>query len=118
VAGGFCRPRMRGLPRFPRILYPVTWDDPIMEGRKSSGRFSQSLRIKTWMRAIREVKKHPKTPFPVSFFSRDQKAIDHFLLEPCPSAGGAINQVNIHLVIENHAFRRRRISRGIGHLLR
>ena len=46
--------------------------------------------------AIREVKKHPK-PLSGFLFSRDQKTIDHFLAS-LSFGGGAINQVNIHLL--------------------
>src|SRR5258708_34811594 len=52
--------------------------------------------------AIREVKKHPK-PLSGFLFSRDQKAIDHFL-ESLSFGGGAINQVNIHLFVETMPF--------------
>ena len=63
--------------------------------------------------AIREVKKHPK-PLSGFLFSRDQKAIDHFL-SSLSFGGGAINQVNIHLFIETMPFGERRILLGIGH---
>src|SRR6267378_1900772 len=62
--------------------------------------------------AIREVKKHPK-PLSAFLFSRDQKAIDHFLAS-LSFGGGAINQVNIHLFIESMPFGGVGFS-GIGH---
>src|SRR6267378_826140 len=62
--------------------------------------------------AIREVKKHPK-PLSAFLFSRDQKAIDHFLAS-LSFGGGAINQVNIHLFIETMPFGGVGFS-GIGH---
>ncbi|MFZ0293149.1 MAG: aldehyde dehydrogenase family protein [Candidatus Sulfotelmatobacter sp.] len=62
--------------------------------------------------AIREVKKHPK-PLSGFLFSRDQKAIDHFLAS-LSFGGSAINQVNIHLFIETMPFGGVGYS-GIGH---
>ena len=62
--------------------------------------------------AIREVKKRPK-PLSGFLFSRDQKAIDHFLAS-LSFGGGAINQVNIHLFVESMPFGGIRNS-GIGH---
>src|ERR1700691_356281 len=62
--------------------------------------------------AIREVKKRPK-PLSGFLFSRDQKAIDHFLAS-LSFGGGAINQVNIHLFIETMPFGGVGYS-GIGH---
>jgi len=58
------------------------------------------------------VKKHPK-PLSGFLFSRDQKAIDHFLAT-LSFGGGAINQVNIHLFIESMPFGGVGFS-GIGH---
>jgi len=58
------------------------------------------------------VKKHPK-PLSGFLFSRDQKAIDHFLAT-LSFGGGAINQVNIHLFIETMPFGGVGFS-GIGH---
>ena len=58
------------------------------------------------------MKKHPK-PLSGFLFSRDQKAIDHFL-GSLSFGGGAINQVNIHLFIETMPFGGVGYS-GIGH---
>ena len=94
IAGGASDPQARYLD--PTILYPVTWDDPIMEDEI----FGPLLPILTYQdldTAIREVKKRPK-PLSSFLFSRDQKAIDHFL-SSLSFGGGAINQVNIHLFI-------------------
>ena len=94
IAGGASDPQARYLD--PTILYPVTWDDPIMEDEI----FGPLLPILTYQdldTAIREVKKRPK-PLSSFLFSRDQKAIDHFLAS-LSFGGGAINQVNIHLFI-------------------
>jgi aldehyde dehydrogenase (NAD+) len=95
----------------PTILFPVTWDDPIMEDEI----FGPLLPILTYQdinAAIREVKKRPK-PLAGFLFSRDQKTIDHFLVS-LSFGGGAINQVNIHLFIETMPFGGVGYS-GIGH---
>src|SRR4029077_11743471 len=85
----------------PTVIYPVTWDDPIMED-EIFGPILPILTYKDMDAAIREVKRHPK-PLSGFLFSRDQKAIDHFLAS-LSFGGGAINQVNIHLFIETMPF--------------
>ena len=105
---GFCRPEARYLD--PTIFYPVTWDDPIMED-EIFGPILPILTYKDMDAAIREVKKHPK-PLSGFLFSRDQKAIDHFLAS-FPSAAG--HQSGEHPpVYRDHAFRGVGYS-GIGH---
>jgi len=99
ISGGKSDPKARYID--PTILYPVTWDDPIMEDEI----FGPLLPILTYTdidAAFREVKKHPK-PLAGFFFSRDQKAIDHFLAS-LSFGGGAVNQVNIHLFVETMPF--------------
>src|ERR1700728_4468829 len=95
----------------PTVIYPVTWDDPIMED-EIFGPLLPILTYKDIDAAIREVKNHPK-PLSGFLFSRDQKAIDHFLAS-LSFGGGAINQVNIHLFIETMPFGGVGYS-GIGH---
>jgi hypothetical protein len=95
----------------PTVIYPVTWDDPIMED-EIFGPLLPILTYKDMDAAIREVKKHPK-PLSGFLFSRDQKAINHFLAS-LSFGGGAINQVNIHLFIETMPFGGVGYS-GIGH---
>src|SRR5271163_1061280 len=109
VAGGASDPKARYVD--PTILYPVTWDDPIMED-EIFGPLLPILTYKDIDAAILEVKKHPK-PLSGFLFSRDQKAIDHFLAS-LSFGGGAINQVNIHLFIETMPFGGVGYS-GIGH---
>ena len=75
VIGGASDPDARYLD--PTVIYPVTWDDPIMED-EIFGPLLPILTYKDIDAAIREVKKHPK-PLSGFLFSRDQKAIDHFL---------------------------------------
>jgi aldehyde dehydrogenase (NAD+) len=99
IAGGSSDPAAHYID--PTILYPVTWDDPIMED-EIFGPLLPILTYKNIDAAIREVKKHPK-PLSGFLFSRDQKAIDHFLAS-LSFGGGAINQVNIHLFIETMPF--------------
>ena len=109
IAGGASDPKARYID--PTILYPVTWDDPIMEDEI----FGPLLPILTYQdidEAIPEVKKRPK-PLSGFLFSRDQKAIDHFLAS-LSFGGGAINQVNIHLFVETMPFGGVGYS-GIGH---
>lgn len=95
----------------PTILYPVTWDDPIMQD-EIFGPLPPILTYKDIDAAILEVKKHPK-PLSGFLFSRDQKAIDHFLAS-LSFGGGAINQVNVHLFVETMPFGGVGYS-GIGH---
>ena len=95
----------------PTVLYPITWEDPIMQDEI----FGPILPILTYGNldeAIAEVKKHPK-PLSGFLFSRDQKAIDHFLAS-LSFGGGAINQVNIHLFVDSMPFGGVGNS-GIGH---
>jgi aldehyde dehydrogenase (NAD+) len=99
VAGGAFDPEARYID--PTILYPVTWDDRIMED-EIFGPLLPILTYKDFDAAIREVKKRPK-PLSSFLFSRDQKAIDHFLAS-LSFGGGAINQVNIHLFIATMPF--------------
>src|SRR5437899_3165251 len=80
----------------PTILYLVSWDDPIMED-EVFGPILPILTYKDMDAAIREVKKHPR-PLSGFLFSRDQKAIDHFL-SSLSFGGGTLNQVYIHLFI-------------------
>jgi aldehyde dehydrogenase (NAD+) len=83
VIGGASDPEARYLD--PTVIYPVTWDDPIMED-EIFGPLLPILTYKDMDAAIREVKKHPK-PLSGFLFSRDQTAIDHFLASL--SFGGA-----------------------------
>jgi aldehyde dehydrogenase (NAD+) len=99
IAGGASDPQARYID--PTILYPVTWDDPLMED-EIFGPLLPILTYKDIDAAIREVKKRPK-PLSGFLFSRDQKAIDHFLAS-LSFGGGAINQVNIHLFVETMPF--------------
>src|ERR1700733_13999741 len=109
VIGGTSDPEARYID--PTVIYPVTWDDPIMED-EIFGPLLPILTYKDMDAAIREVKKRPK-PLSGFLFSRDQKAIDHFLAS-LSFGGGAINQVNVHLFVESMPFGGVGYS-GIGH---
>src|ERR1700724_579711 len=109
VIGGASDPEARYLD--PTVIYPVTWDDPIMED-EIFGPLLPILTYQAMAASIREVKNNPK-PLSGFLFSRDQKAIDHFLAS-LSFGGGAINQVNIHLFIETMPFGGVGYS-GIGH---
>ena len=109
IAGGTSDPSARYID--PTILYPVTWDDAIME-EEIFGPLLPILTYRDFDAAILEVKKRPK-PLAGFLFSRDQEAIDHFLAS-LSFGGGAINQVNIHLFVETMPFGGVGYS-GIGH---
>src|ERR1700740_3068130 len=99
VIGGKSDPERRYID--PTVIYPVTWGDRIMADEI----FGPLLPVMVYDdidEAILEVKKRPK-PLSAFLFSKDQKAIDHFLLS-LSFGGGAINQVNIHLYVETMPF--------------
>ena len=99
VSGGRSDPQARYLD--PTIVYPVTWDDPIMEDEV----FGPILPILTYKALDEALARIAATPHPLAgfVFSRDQKVIDRFVGE-LSYGGGAVNQVNIHLFIETMPF--------------
>jgi len=99
IAGGASDPKAHYLD--PTILYPVTWDDSLMDD-EIFGPILPILTYKDMDAAFVEVKKRPK-PLAAFLFSRDQKTIDHFL-SSLSFGCGAINQVNIHLFVESMPF--------------
>jgi aldehyde dehydrogenase (NAD+) len=109
TAGGRSDPDARYLD--PTILYPVTWDDPIMEDEV----FGPILPILTYRTLDEALARIAATPHPLAafVFSRDQKTIDRFIGE-LSYGGGAVNQVNIHLFIESMPFGGTGAA-GIGH---
>src|SRR5260370_34044860 len=109
VAGGSADREERYLD--PTILYPVTWDDPIMED-EIFGPILPILTYKDMDAAIREVKKHPK-PLSGFLFSRHQKAIDHFL-SSLSFRVPPITQFTIPLLLQTMPFGGVGLS-GIGH---
>lgn len=109
VAGGRSDPDARYLD--PTILYPVAWDDPIMEDEV----FGPILPILTYRTLDEALARIAATPHPLAafVFSRDQKTTDRFIGE-LSYGGGAVNQVNIHLFIESMPFGGTGAA-GIGH---
>lgn len=99
VAGGRSDPGIRYLD--PTIVYPITWDDPIMEEEV----FGPILPILTYKTLDEALGKIAATPHPLAafIFSRNQAAIDRFVGE-LSFGGGAVNQVNIHLFVESMPF--------------
>jgi aldehyde dehydrogenase (NAD+) len=99
VAGGQADPAARYLD--PTIVYPVSWDDPIM-GEEIFGPILPILTYQTLDEAISRISAapHPLAPF---IFSRNQDAIDRFVGE-LRFGGGAVNQVNVHLMVESMPF--------------
>jgi aldehyde dehydrogenase (NAD+) len=85
----------------PTILYPVSWEDEIMEDEV----FGPVLPILTYKTLDEALAKISATPHPLSafIFSRDKATIDRFISEPS-FGGGAVNQVNIYLFIESIPF--------------
>jgi aldehyde dehydrogenase (NAD+) len=99
ISGGSADPEARYLD--PTIVYPVTWDDKIMEDEV----FGPILPILTYKTLDEAFSRIAATPHPLAafVFSRDQKTIDRFIGE-LSYGGGAVNQVNIHLYIVTMPF--------------
>jgi aldehyde dehydrogenase (NAD+) len=79
------------------VLYPITWNDRIMEDEIFRP-LLPVIECEDTDAAIFDVKQHPK-PLPAFLFRRNQQTIDQFL-QSLSFGSGAINQVNIHLLIE------------------
>lgn len=99
VAGGKSDPDARYLD--PTLVYPVTWDDKIMED-EVFGPILPIMTYRTLDGAFERISKGPR-PLAAFIFSRDQSAIDRFVGE-LSFGGGAVNQVNIHLFVESMPF--------------
>jgi aldehyde dehydrogenase (NAD+) len=99
VAGGKSDPEARYLD--PTVLYPVTWDDKVMEDEV----FGPVLPILTYKSLDEAMARMAATPRPLAgfVFSQDQRTIDRFIGE-LSFGGGAVNQVNIHLFVESMPF--------------
>lgn len=85
----------------PTILYPVSWDDPVMED-EVFGPILPVLTYRTLDEAIGRISAAPR-PLAAFIFSRSQSAIDRFVGE-LSFGGGAVNQANIHLFVESMPF--------------
>jgi aldehyde dehydrogenase (NAD+) len=99
VIGGKSDPDDRYLD--PTIVYPVSWDDKIMEDEV----FGPILPLMTYRTLDEAFERISTAPHPLAafIFSRNQSAIDRFVGE-LSFSGGAVNQVNIHLFIESMPF--------------
>ncbi|GAA4160677.1 aldehyde dehydrogenase [Chryseobacterium ginsenosidimutans] len=85
----------------PTIVYPVSWNDKIMED-EVFGPVLPILTYKETSEVVANIKKRPK-PLAAFIFSSNQANID-FLLHTLSFGGGAVNQVNIHLYILSMPF--------------
>jgi aldehyde dehydrogenase (NAD+) len=109
VAGGRSDAEARYLD--PTILYPVSWDDSIMEDEI----FGPILPVLTYQTLDEALGKISATPRPLAafIFSRNQSAIDRFTGE-LSYGGGAVNQVTVNVFVESMPFGGVGSS-GIGH---
>ena len=99
VVGGQSEPDSRYLD--PTIVYPVSWDDPIMAD-EIFGPILPILTYQTLDEAFDRIGARPH-PLAASIFSRSQRTVDRFIGE-LSFGGGAVNQVNIHLFVESMPF--------------
>jgi aldehyde dehydrogenase (NAD+) len=99
VIGGRSDPEARYLD--PTIVYPVSWDDRIMED-EVFGPILPVLTYRTLDEALGRIAATPR-PLAAFIFSRNQSAIDRFAGE-LSFGGGAVNQVNVHLFVESMPF--------------
>jgi aldehyde dehydrogenase (NAD+) len=99
VYGGSSEPEHRHFD--PTILYPISWDDEIMED-EIFGPVLPILTYKTLNEAFANISARPH-PLAAYLFSQDEATIARFTRE-LSFGGGAINQVNIHLFIETMPF--------------
>jgi aldehyde dehydrogenase (NAD+) len=95
----------------PTLLYPITWDDKIMED-EIFGPILPILTYKSFDEAMARMAK-PGRPLAGFIFSRDQKTIDRFIAE-LSFGGGGVNLVNVHLFVETMPFGGTG-SAGMGH---
>jgi aldehyde dehydrogenase (NAD+) len=99
VAGGRSDPDARYLD--PTIVYPVSWDDRIME-EEIFGPILPILTYRTFDEALGRISAGPR-PLAAFIFSRDQNAINRFTGE-LSFGGGAVNQVNVHVFVVTMPF--------------
>jgi aldehyde dehydrogenase (NAD+) len=109
IAGGKADPKAHHLD--PTLLYPVTWEDKIMEDEI----FGPILPILTYKTFDEAMTRMAATPHALAgfIFSRDQKTIDRFIGE-LSFGGGGVNLVNVHLFVETMPFGGTG-SAGMGH---
>src|SRR6202044_1719286 len=95
----------------PTLLYPITWDDKIMED-EVFGPILPILTYKSFDEAMARMAKSGR-PLAGFIFSRDQKTIDRFIGQ-LSFGGGPVNLVNVHLFVEPMPFGGTG-SAGMGH---
>jgi aldehyde dehydrogenase (NAD+) len=95
----------------PTLLYPITWDDKIMEDEI----FGPILPILTYKSFDEAMARMAATPRALAgfIFSREQKTIDRFIGQ-LSYGGGGVNLVNVHLFVETMPFGGTG-SAGMGH---
>jgi aldehyde dehydrogenase (NAD+) len=96
----------------PTILYPVSWEDTIMED-EIFGPILPVLTYRTLDEALRRISAAPRRPLAAFIFSRSQSAIERFTGE-LSYGGGAVNQVTVNVFVESLPFGGVGSS-GIGH---
>src|ERR1700735_2044948 len=85
----------------PTVLYPITWDDRIMED-EIFGPILPILTYNSFDEAMSRMAK-PGRPLAGVIFSKAQKAIDRFIGQ-LSFGGGGVNLVNVHLFVETMPF--------------
>src|ERR1700735_4411396 len=85
----------------PTLLYPITWDDRIMED-EIFGPILPILTYNSFDEAMSRMAK-PGRPLAGVIFSKAQKAIDRFIGQ-LSFGGGGVNLVNVHLFVETMPF--------------
>jgi aldehyde dehydrogenase (NAD+) len=85
----------------PTILYPVSWQDRVMQD-EIFGPILPVLTYTNFHDAISRIKDRPK-PLAGYIFSRSREAIDWFLSN-VSFGGGAVNQTNVQVFLENVPF--------------
>src|SRR5712672_1098553 len=109
IAGGKSDPDASYLD--PTLVYPVTWDDKIMED-EVFGPILPILTYKTFDEAVSRIAAKPRG-LAGFIFSRNQRAIDRFIGQ-LSFGGGGVNLVNVHLFVETMPFGGTG-SAGMGH---
>jgi aldehyde dehydrogenase (NAD+) len=109
VAGGKSDPEAHYLD--PTLVYPVTWDDKIMED-EVFGPILPILTYKSFDEAMSRIAAKPRG-LAGFIFSRNQRAIDRFIGQ-LSFGGGGVNLVNVHLFVETMPFGGTGTA-GIGH---
>jgi aldehyde dehydrogenase (NAD+) len=99
IAGGRSDRAQRYLE--PTIVYPVSWDDRIMEDEI----FGPVLPVLTYGSLDEAFERMAATPAPLAgyVYSRNQATIDRFVGQ-LSFGGGAVNQNNVQLIIESMPF--------------